>query len=151
MANFRVRPLLLSYIFTFLLSPFLFAGLAGGVGDQQCIYPTDPTRQQNRVCLSENREPALYTQDFGDCQGDSLIKVTQFNGAYYQDNMTVTWNLQGETSIENDSVMRMCTFPSHQELPAWCELTAPVYISVYAYGRNRIGLTVDPCFANIDR
>ncbi|KAL1965176.1 hypothetical protein VTN77DRAFT_5930 [Rasamsonia byssochlamydoides] len=43
--------------------------------------------------------------------------------------MTVTWNLQGETSILNDSVM--------------------VYIGVYAYGETRIELTVNPCDANI--
>ncbi|KAN0067116.1 Transient receptor potential (TRP) ion channel domain containing protein [Elaphomyces granulatus] len=124
MATLRVCSLLTSHIFALLLSPLLFAGLSDGA--QQCIY----SRQQAGICLSENREPALYTQDFGDCQGDSLIKVTQFNGAYYQDNMTVTWNLRGETSLKNDSVM--------------------LYISVYAYGRNRIGLTVDPCFANIN-
>lgn len=76
---------------------------AASAGGSHCIQGTDSTGQ--RVCLDPNRRPTLYTQDFGDCQGNSLINVTQFDGAYYSDNMTVTWNLQGQTSVHNDSVM----------------------------------------------
>jgi hypothetical protein len=68
-----------------------------------CIRGQDSTGQQ--VCLDPNRKPTLYTQDFGDCQGNSLINVTQFDGAYYADNTTVTWDLKGQTSVLNDTVM----------------------------------------------
>ena len=40
--------------------------------------------------LANDRYPALYTGDFGDCLGgQSLINVTSFDAAYYADNMTV--------------------------------------------------------------
>jgi len=63
----------------------------------------------NRVYVPDNRRPSLYTQSFGDCQGNSLINVTRFDGAYYRDNMTVTFNLEGHTSVKNDTVMRELT------------------------------------------
>ncbi|KAK5942094.1 hypothetical protein PMZ80_006047 [Knufia obscura] len=79
--------------------------------------------------LDTNREPSLYTRDYGDCQGDSVITVTRFDAAYYKDNMTITFHLGGYTAVANESVM--------------------MYIGVYAYGENRFNLTFDPCFANI--
>ena len=57
--------------------------------------------------LADDRYPALYTGDFGDCLGgQSLINVTAFDAAYYADNMTVLFHLSGMTNLENDSVMR---------------------------------------------
>lgn len=79
--------------------------------------------------LDSNREPALYTKDYGDCQGDSVINVTRFDAAYYKDNMTITFHLGGSTAVANESVI--------------------MYIGVFAYGENRFNLTFDPCFANI--
>jgi hypothetical protein len=35
--------------------------------------------------LADNRRPALYTGNFGDCMGDSVINVTRFDAAYYKD------------------------------------------------------------------
>lgn len=72
-------------------------------------YVTAYDPEGNKVYVPDNRRPSLYTQSFGDCQGDSLINVTRFDGAYYRDNMTVTFNLEGHTSIENDTVMRKLT------------------------------------------
>lgn len=83
----------------------------------------------NTQYLDSNREPSLYTKDYGDCQGDSVINVTRFDAAYYKDNMTITFHLGGNTAVANESVM--------------------MYIGVYAYGENRFNLTFDPCFANI--
>lgn len=60
----------------------------------------------NRIYLEDNRQPALYTQDFGDCQGDSLINVTRFDAAYYRDNMTILFHLAGSTALTNESLMR---------------------------------------------
>lgn len=81
------------------------------------------------VYLDPNREPSLYTRDYGDCQGDSVITVTRWEAAYYKDNMTISFHIEGHTAVANESVM--------------------LYIGVYAYGENRFNMTFDPCFANI--
>lgn len=60
----------------------------------------------DRIYLDDNRRPALYTQDFGDCQGDSLLNVTRFDAAYYRDNMTILFHLAGSTALTNESLMR---------------------------------------------
>lgn len=73
---------------------------------QQPQYVTAVDAEGNTIELPVNRRPALYTQDFGDCQGNSLINVTRFDGAFYKDNMTVTFNFEGQTSIPQDNVMR---------------------------------------------
>ncbi|KAF2839948.1 TRP-domain-containing protein, partial [Patellaria atrata CBS 101060] len=80
--------------------------------------------------LKDNRRPALFTGNFGDCMGSSSINVTRFDAAYYKDNMTVSFHLQGNTALTNESLM--------------------MYIGVYAYGENRFELTFNPCSANID-
>jgi hypothetical protein len=81
--------------------------------------------------VRDDRQPALYTADFGDCMGESAINVTQFDAAYYRDNMTVLFHLQGETALTNESIM--------------------MSIGVYAYGESRFELLFNPCNANIDR
>jgi hypothetical protein len=76
--------------------------------------------------LTDDRTPALYTGDFGDCLGgESLINVTQFDAAYYSDNRTVLFHLAGTTSLRNASII--------------------IYISVFAYGEDRFDYTYDPC------
>lgn len=62
----------------------------------------------NPVYLEDSRQPALYTNNFGDCQGDSLINVTRFDAAYYRDNMTILFHLAGTTALTNESIMRAC-------------------------------------------
>ena len=76
----------------------------------QWIQYTDPNGEM--VWLENDRRPALYTQDFGDCQGDSLINVTRFDAAYYADNMTVLFHLGGSSVLTNESLMRMLEVPS---------------------------------------
>ncbi|KAL8770965.1 MAG: hypothetical protein Q9203_004834 [Teloschistes exilis] len=79
--------------------------------------------------LKDTRKPALYTQNFGDCLGSSLINVTRFDAAYYKDNMTVLFHLEGNTNVANESLM--------------------MYIGVFAYGQARFDLTFNPCNAQI--
>ena len=79
--------------------------------------------------LDNNRQPSLYTGDYGDCQGDSAITATRWSAAYYKDNMTIAFNIEGYTAVANESTI--------------------LSISVYAYGENRFELTFNPCFANI--
>lgn len=81
--------------------------------------------------LLDDRRPALYTGNFGDCLGNSLINVTRFDAAYYKDNMTVLFHLEGNSALYNQSLM--------------------MYIGVYAYGESRFELTFNPCAANIAR
>lgn len=64
------------------------------------------TEAGETLYLLDERKPALYTQNFGDCLGDSLINVTRFDAAYYKDNMTVLFHLEGNTAVANESVMR---------------------------------------------
>ena len=68
-------------------------------------YVQTTTNDGDVLYLADNRKPALYTQNFGDCQGDSLINVTRFDAAYYQDNMTVLFHLEGNTATTNESLM----------------------------------------------
>lgn len=94
----------------------------------QYVTYTEP--DGTTVYLKDDRRPALYTQDFGDCQGDSLINVTRFDAAYYADNMTVLFHLGGSSALTNESLM--------------------LYIGVFAYGEQRFELTFNPCNANIN-
>lgn len=98
--------------------------------------------------LTDDRRPSIYTGNFGDCKGSSAVNVTRFDAAYYRDNMTVLFHLEGNTAIANESLMR--------KLASWflsqsIHLTRPVYIGVYAYGQGRFDLTFNPCNANIAR
>jgi ML-like domain len=68
-------------------------------------YITTSDAQGNKILLEDKRRPALYTQNFGDCQGDSLINVTRFDAAYYRDNMTILFHLAGNTALTNESLM----------------------------------------------
>jgi hypothetical protein len=81
--------------------------------------------------VRDDRQPALYTADYGDCLGESLINVTRFDAAYYRDNMTVLFHLEGNSALTSESIM--------------------MSIGVYAYGERRFELTFDPCSANIER
>ncbi|KJZ79361.1 hypothetical protein HIM_01512 [Hirsutella minnesotensis 3608] len=80
--------------------------------------------------LDVSRYPALYTGDFDDCLGgESLFNVTKFDAAYYADNLTVLFHLDGTTNVARENLI--------------------LHISVEAYGENRFNMTYDPCKANI--
>lgn len=81
--------------------------------------------------LAVDRTPALYTGDFGDClNGQSLLEITKFDAAYYTDNSTVLFHLDGKSTTMNESLI--------------------MHISMDAYGENRFQMTFDPCSVNID-
>ncbi|KAL9097964.1 MAG: hypothetical protein Q9163_006279 [Psora crenata] len=92
-------------------------------------YVEVTTDSGENIAVRDDRKPSLYTQDFGDCLGSSLINVTRFDAAYYQDNMTVLFHLGGNTNVANESIM--------------------MYIGVFAYGEARFDLTFNPCNAQI--
>ena len=71
--------------------------------DTQYVQVTSSSGET--IYLPDDREPALYTQNFGDCLGGSLLTVTRFDAAYYQDNMTVLFHLEGNTQVANESIM----------------------------------------------
>lgn len=75
------------------------------VGPPRLIQATNEAGQV--VYLSDNRKPALYTGNYGDCLGSSLINVTRFDAAYYKDNMTVLFHLAGNTQLQKESLMSM--------------------------------------------
>jgi hypothetical protein len=79
--------------------------------------------------VRDDRQPSLYTADYGDCLGESAINVTRFDAAYYKDNMTIIFHLEGETGLRREDIM--------------------MNIGVYAYGESRFDLTFNPCDANI--
>lgn len=68
-------------------------------------YVTTTDASGKTVYLPENRQPALYTRDFGDCLGGSLLNIERFDAGYYSDNMTVTFHLQGTTELQNASLI----------------------------------------------
>ena len=69
-------------------------------------YVTATDASGNPVYLKDNRKPSLYTGNFGDCLGgSSSVNVTRFDAAYYKDNMTVLFHLEGNTAVQNESVM----------------------------------------------
>lgn len=97
--------------------------------DTQYIFGTSITGVTQQLAV--DRTPALYTGDFSDCLGgESLFNITKFDAAYYTDNSTVLFHLDGQSSIKHESLM--------------------VHISMDAYGENRFQMTFDPCFVNID-
>lgn len=55
--------------------------------------------------VPNDRKPSLYTSTFGDCLGNSQIDLTTFYAAYYQDNMTVLFHIDGTTDLVNQSLM----------------------------------------------
>lgn len=56
-----------------------------------------------------DRNPALYTGDFGDCMGGaSLLNLTSFDAAYYADNLTVLFDIAGTTNLGNEAVVCEC-------------------------------------------
>ena len=59
----------------------------------------------NQVLAPDGRRPSLYTGNFGDCLGKSLINVTRFDAAYYKDNMTVLFHLAGTTALQSEALM----------------------------------------------
>lgn len=69
-------------------------------------YVQYTTEDGQTLDLADDRKPALYTQNFGDCLGSSLINVTRFDAAYYKDNMTVLFHLEGNTAVANESLIR---------------------------------------------
>lgn len=110
-----------------LVALLLISAAAGK--DTQYIYGTsiDGVTQ----LLAVDRNPALYTQNFGDCLGGhGLFTVTKFDAAYYTDNSTVLFHLDGQSAVHNESLM--------------------IHISMDAYGENRFQMTFDPCNVNIN-
>ncbi len=105
MARPRSFPLqTCSGVLVLLLSFLYFSRLASAQATEK-KYITATDANGDRILLDDNRRPALYTQDFGDCQGDSLINVTRFDAAYYRDNMTILFHLAGNSALTNESLM----------------------------------------------
>ncbi|KAF2830011.1 TRP-domain-containing protein [Ophiobolus disseminans] len=111
----------------FCLPLYLIAVTAAAAKKPDYVVATIDGRQYR---VRDDRQPALYTADFGDCRGGSLINVTRFDAAYYRDNMTVLFHLEGESALHREDIM--------------------MSIGVYAYGESRFALTFNPCSANID-
>lgn len=90
-----------------LLISFLSLANFSSSENNQYVQTTDTAG--DTIYLENNRKPALYTQNFGDCLGSSLINVTRFDAAYYADNMTVLFHLEGNTDVASESIMRQWT------------------------------------------
>jgi len=81
--------------------------LISGAGAQSRINfnPDDGEIRASPEDLLDDRKPALYTADYGECMEDSAIKITRFDAAYYSDNMTISFNIDGYTTLVNESLM----------------------------------------------
>jgi len=72
--------------------------------------------------LAYDRTPALYTGDFGDClDGQSLFNITKFDAAYYADNLTIVFHLDGASNIKNESLMSGCAFQLRLLTQPWVD------------------------------
>ena len=140
MAPLLYRESLFALFFTLLawLAPLVSAIKAGYVIG---------TIDGREYLVRDNREPSLYTKDYGDCMGGSLINVTRFDAAYYKDNMTILFHLEGETVLKSESIMSMWGILHDAD----DGLTLLVYIGVYAYGETQFDLNFNPCNTNIHR
>jgi ML-like domain len=116
--------------------------------DEQVWAYTEP--DQTIIYLPDNRKPALYAGNYGDCLGSSLIKVNRFDASFYRDNMTVTFHLGGSTNLTSEALMSTLCSPALRFLASLTNIIA-VYIGVFAYGESRFDLTFNPCAANINR
>ncbi|KAJ4419641.1 hypothetical protein N0V82_004836 [Gnomoniopsis sp. IMI 355080] len=115
--------------FSFTLLPILFSIPTAAAKDTQYISGTSITGVTQQLDVA--RTPALYTGNFGDClEGQSLFNITKFDAAYYTDNSTVLFHLDGQSSIKNESLL--------------------MRISMTAYGEERFSQTFDPCSVNIN-
>ncbi|KAK3331069.1 hypothetical protein B0H66DRAFT_467301 [Apodospora peruviana] len=111
------------------------------------VYGTDG-HGVTRV-LPVNRYPALYTGDFGDCLGgESLFNITKFDAAYYADNLTIAFHLDGTSNIRNESLMNgssrfeMIFDPCNLNIYSLCPLNASVPVTGWAIipvGPQQIG------------
>lgn len=110
-----------AYIFNIIL---LSSYIATCLADRITVWEVSDG-QGGQLLLPDLRQPALYTTDFGDCLGSSQITITRFDAALYKDNMTVSFHLQGHTTLKHEAVM--------------------LYIGVFAYGSSRFDLTFNPC------
>jgi hypothetical protein len=109
MASVHSQPLLSCLTFwSILLALLSFNVRATTAADE--VRWIKYTGNDGVVWLNDDRRPSLYTQDFGDCQGDSLINVTRFDAAYYKDNMTVLFHLEGNSALADESLMREFDF-----------------------------------------
>ena len=91
--------------------------LGSALAEDKANYVT-ATIDGQQVLVKDNRRPALYTGDFGDCMGGSSINVTRFDAAYYKDNMTILFHLGGETALKNESIMSMILMREKLGAPA---------------------------------
>ncbi|KAK3500930.1 hypothetical protein B0T13DRAFT_235401 [Neurospora crassa] len=115
-------------LFFLLLGILVLPSAADQTKEKAYVYGTGTDGETRQLAV--DRRPALYTGDFGDClDGGSLFNVTKFDGAYFADNMTIVLHLDATSNIRNESTM--------------------MYISVDAYGENRLSMTFNPCHAMI--
>ena len=130
----RLQPALLAFLAILLYLPTVLAATSQSTSNGQddgTRYVSYTNEEGQTLTLADDRQPSLYTANFGDCLGGSTINVTRFDAAYYRDNMTVLFHLEGNTAIANESLV--------------------MYIGVFAYGESRFDLTFNPCSANIER
>ncbi|KAK7740678.1 hypothetical protein SLS53_005146 [Cytospora paraplurivora] len=110
--------------------PYLSLALSQAAAARDALYTygtsvTGVTRQ-----LAVDRKPALYTGDFGDCLGgQSLFNITKFDAAYYTDNSTVLFHLDGASNLDHEYLT--------------------LRFSMSAYGENRFQMNFKPCSVNI--
>lgn len=108
MSPTRQPPLAAVLLLAIALSCFLSAVLA----DDDKVYIKGTGIDGVSRDLEVSRFPSLYTGDFDDCLGGgSLFNVTKFDAAYYADNSTVLFHLDGTSNIRKESLIRRSMHP----------------------------------------
>lgn len=83
----------------------LFARWPAVIAQKENTNPTNSGAGTTSEGLLDDRRPALYTGDFGNCMENSAITIKRFDAAYYADNMTVVFNIDAQTTLINENLM----------------------------------------------
>ncbi|KAI5293254.1 hypothetical protein KEM52_005704 [Ascosphaera acerosa] len=90
---------------------------------------TGTNEHDEAIALLDDRKPALYTESFGSCMPHNAISIDRFEASFFRDNMSLTFHLQGTTTLDHEDLI--------------------VSLAVLAYGERRVGMTFNPCNANL--
>ena len=105
MVSLHLKSMASTFSLLLYLTSFLVLVGTTFAADSETRYVAATNAEGETLLLPDDRKPALYTQNFGDCKGSSTINVTRFDAAYYADNMTVLFHLEGNTAVANESLM----------------------------------------------
>ncbi|KAI5290564.1 hypothetical protein KEM54_001174 [Ascosphaera aggregata] len=121
--------------------------VASAQAGSETRWVTATDKSGSTINLPDNRKPALYTEEFGSCMENPLLTLDYFEASFFKDNMSLTFQFQGATTLDHDDLMSKFDVPSRQHRAK--RLTYTVSLTVVAYGERRVAMVFSPCNANL--